>query len=550
MTMLILLFIAFWTRMFRDRVNLLILPIILLLLSGVYLTGLSDKIGAFTGLTFFKTPLPQELILDYQTAKTVTWQSLKSHPVFGSGPGTFLANFTKFKPIEFNESRFWNIRFDKAPNQLLEMVGTTGILGILSYLLLTGIFLLIGFIFFSKKRLETLADKYPISDRRHPISVLPLILAWLSLFVAQFVYLNNTVLSFYFWLFMALGVVAWQKAGDGPLKKISFSFKKLPEVGLVINILLLILVFVIAGLFYLGGRFYLAEIKFRQPAANNQELIQKLEKAVNLNSYRENYRRVLSQVYLNGAWIEARKPQEEQNVQLLQALAAGSIQQARLATVLSPNLVTAWENLGAIYCDARGLVGGTLPFALEAFAKASELEPTNPFFYRERCRLNLISEEKNWDETVGYCQKAIDLKPNYLDAHIQLALAYEQKGDLEEALKQMESALDKLKGVSFQRGSALAGAATEIYFQLGRLHFNLNHIDDAIRMFEQAVIITPQYANARYALALSYQTKNRLQDALTQLQIVDQLVPGNEDVKARIEQLQQMVQPSVQPEGQ
>ena len=534
--MLVLLLIAFWTRLFKERVNLLILPIILLLISIVGLTGFITKAKISTGLDFLSTPLPQEIILDFQTANTITWQTLKEYPVFGSGPGTFLANFTKFKPNEFNQSQFWNIRFDKGPSHLIEMVGTGGILSILSYLLLIGIFLLIILVFFSRKKLAALKG-----DNQHPILLLSLILVWLSLLIAQFVYLQNTVLAFFFWFFMALAAVVWQEV-QGKYRKISFSFKKLPEVGLVINVLLLILVFALLGLFYMGGRFYWAEVKFRQPVVDNQQLVQNLEKTVNLNGSRENYRRALSQIYLINAWAEARKPAEEQNIQLLQALAAGSIQQARLASVLSPNLVATWENLGAIYRDSQGLVGGTLPFALESFTKATELEPTNPFFFRERCRLNLISEEKDWDETIGYCQKAIDLKPNYLDAHIQLALVYEQKGDLEETLNRLKGALDRLRGVSFQRGSSLAGAAAEIYFQLGRVHFNLEQFDEAVNMFEQSVIVMPEYANARYALALSYQVKGRLEHALTQYQIVNQLVPDNEEVLARIQQLEGQIQ--------
>ena len=539
LVMLVLLVMAIWKGLFRERVNLLLLPIILLIISGV--CGIADFEQKITQ-DLFANPLPQEVILDYQTAYSVTWQGLKEQPVLGSGPGTFLADFTKFKPVEFNEARFWNIRFDKGPSHLMEMVGTSGILGILSYLLLIGVFLLVMFLGWQK------SNSYPISDNRHPapILLLPLILAWLSLLVAQFVYLQNTVLSFYFWLLMALIVIIWQRSQDKPVKKISFSFEKLPEVGLMFNVLLLILVFALTALFYLGGRFYLADLKFSQSvlAVNNQELVEKLEKTVNLNKYRENYRRALSQAYLNGAWQELRKPAEEQRIQLLQAYASGSIQQARTATQLSSRLVMTWENLGMIYRDARGLVGGTLPFALESFAKALELEPNNPLFYRELCRLNLISQEKDWDETLNYCQRAIDLKENYLDAHVQLALVYEQKGDLEAALGQMEAVLDKLKGVSFQRGSALAGAATEIYFQLGRLHFNLNHIDEAIKMFEQSVIIMPNYANARYGLSVSYQVNGRLQDALIQLAIVDQLAPGNQEIIAAIQALQAQLQPT------
>lgn len=538
--MLLLLLMAFWTRLFKERVDLLILPIILLLISAIGLTGFLTKAKGATGLDFLSTPLPQEIILDYQTANTITQQTLREYPILGSGPGTFLANFAKFKPDEFNQNQFWNIRFDKGPSHLMEMVGVSGILSILSYLLLISIFLLIILIFFSRKKLAALKgdNQYP----RHPILLLSLILVWLSLLIAQFVYLQNTVLAFFFWFFMALAVVVWEEA-QGKYEEISFSFKELPEVGLVINVLLLILFFALLSLFYMGGRFYWAEVKFRQPVADNQQLIQNLEKTVNLNGYRENYRRALSQIYLINAWTEARKPTEEQNIQLLQVLATGSIQQARLASLLSPNLVATWENLGAIYRDSQGLVGGTLPFALESFTKATELEPTNPFFFRERCRLNLISEERDWDETIGYCQKAIDLKPDYLDAHIQLALVYEQKGDLEEAVKRLRGALDKLKGVSFQKGSALAGAAAEIYFQLGRVYFNLEQFDEAVNMFEQSVIVMPEYANARYALALSYRVKGRLEDALTQYQIVNQLVPGNEEVLARIQQLTAQLTP-------
>ncbi|MBU2472932.1 tetratricopeptide repeat protein, partial [Patescibacteria group bacterium] len=117
------------------------------------------------------------------------------------------------------------------------------------------------------------------------------------------------------------------------------------------------------------------------------------------------------------------------------------------------------------------------------------------------------------------------------------ALVFEEKGDLEKAVQQMESILDKLKGVSFQRGSDLANAATEIYFQTGRLYFNLNRTAEAIRMFEQSVIVNPNYANARYALGLSYMANKRNNDALIQFQIIDQLIPGNENIQALIQQL-------------
>ena len=535
--MLFLLVMAFWTRLFKDKVNILLLPIILLLISGFYVTGFNANVGVLDGISSLDNVLPQEPILDYQTSRFVAWQTLKDSPVLGSGPATFMSDFVKYKPMEFNNSDFWNIRFNMASDQITEMVGTTGILGTLSYLLIIFVFLLIMFLSLQRLRKRHQSKSLKLDESREIVSALPFFLAWLALVAAQFVYHQNTALSFYFWLFTALGIIGWQKIESTPSKQFSFSFKKMPEVGLVINVVLLILVFVLVGLFYLGGQFYLADVEFREAVSNNEDVVQKIEKVVNLNKYRENYRRTLSQVYLINAWNEVNKPQAEQDMQFLQALSSGSIEQAREATVLSPNSVFTWENLGVVYRDARGLIGGTLPFALESFAKATELEPNNPTFFRERCRINLISEEKDWDETIGYCQKAIELKSNYLDAHVQLALAFEEKGDLEKAVQQMETILNKLKGVSFQRGSDLANAATEIYFQTGRLYYNLSRITEAIRMFEQSVIVNPDYANARYALGLSYMTNKRNSDALAQFQIIDQLVPGNENIQALIQQL-------------
>lgn len=528
---LFLLIITFWTRVFRDNTNLLMLPIILFLVSAFYLTGFDARVGFLDDVLFVGADIPHELVLDSKTSKTVTWQSVKDYPVLGSGQGTYMNDFVKFKPVEFNQSNFWNIRFDKSPSHLMEVIGTTGILGILSYLPILFIFLLI-----MSLSLRRMRGKDKIANREKLV-ILPFFLGWLALAAGQFVYMQNTALSFYFWFFTALGIVGWQKIQSIPYRKLTFSFKKMPEIGLVMNIMLLIIAFAIAGLFYLGGTFYYADTLFKQPSETNEDLLLKMEKIVNLNGYRENYRRALSQVYLINAWNEANKPQEEQNIQLLQLLATGSIDQARKATILSPNSISTLENLGNIYRDSAGLVGGTIPFALEAFAKANELEPNNPFLYRERCRLGLTSEEKNWDETVSYCQRAVELKENYLDAHIQLALVYEEKGDLEKAVEQMEAILSKLKGVSFQRGSDLAGAATEIYFQLGRLYFNLNRAEEAIPMFEQAVIITPNYVNARYALGLSYQADGRDKDALIQYQIIDQVVPNNENIRALIDQI-------------
>lgn len=525
-SMFLTLVVAFWMGLPRPRLGWLLTPLTLLLIALLYLAGIAGGLGWAGGTLILDTGLPQEIILDSSVSWQIAWQSVKTYPVLGSGPATFLANFARFKPEIMNSGQFWNIRFDSASNHILNLLSTTGWLGLLSYLFMTIIFVLIVFQALRKNR-----QRKAVLER--PDLLLAAIVGWAALLTAQFVYPQNIVLVFFFWLFMALSVVLWQREAVLKGKESKLLFKNVPEIGLVLNVILLLVVFAAAGAYYLGGQFYLADVWFRQSleSSDNDEALRHLERAVDWNQYRNNYRRALSTSYLNLALLENAEPAEERDVDYLQSLMSQAIQQAKTAASMSPNMVGAWENLGLIYINSRGLVNGTLPFALNALAKASELEPANPLFWQERCRLVLGQDSGDWSQAIDYCQTAIKLKPNNLDAHIQLALAYEKQGDAQEALRRMETTLGQLRGVSFARGSALADAAAEIYFQLGRLHFNLEHLDEAMNMLEQAVVVVPGHINARFSLGTAYQAKGKTNDAFTQFKILDEIIPGNEQVE-------------------
>jgi len=143
-TMLALLLFAFWSRIFAARVNILLIPIILVLISCLGLAIETRTVLSATpqeqSLSQVLANLPQEVILDYQTAGQVTLGAIKKYSPLGSGLGTFSHDFSLFLPGEFNQNRFWNIRFDKAPAHLLEMTATTGVLGLLGYLAMIGLF--------------------------------------------------------------------------------------------------------------------------------------------------------------------------------------------------------------------------------------------------------------------------------------------------------------------------------------------------------------------------------------------------------------------------
>ena len=532
-TMLLLLVFAFWSRLFREKVNILLVPILLIIISII---GLSSDIRyPISKISPSIVNIPREVSLDYSVANHIVWESIKKFPLFGSGIGTFYHNFCLFKPKEFNQSLAWNIRFDKAPNHIMEIISTTGILGILSYLAIIGMFALL-----MVRGLRKLKKEPNYTKEKSSFCFLPVFLTWLSLFVAQFVYIQNSTLGFCFFLFMGLSLVELRKI-IGIKSRIKFSFSKWPELGLIAGTVLIVIAIVVVGLFYMGGRFYLAEAKVIKALRTQRENIENLEEIVNLNPYRSNYRIFLSRGYL--AWVlnEAQKKKEKQNVGLMRGYIASSIAQGKRATEISPNFVNTWENLGIIYRDLRLLTQGADKWAIESFKKALELEPNNPVLCAEIGKIyaaKAVPKAKDFQENITKAiekfNRAVELKSDYLDPKIQLALTEEKKGDIDKAIKRLEEILV---------GQPLRDPLQiEALFQLGRLYFNSGKTDASINIFNGIVRLVPNHLNSHYALAIAYEKKKMFDKAVEELEIVLKLNPDNEVVKKRLEGLKKKIE--------
>src|SRR3990172_3299207 len=86
--------------------------------------------------TFLNRSFPQEVTLDLRNSWSVSATSFRQKPFWGSGPSTFLSDFTRYKPLRFNQSQLWTIRFDKPLNEYLLTFAEEGLIGILAWLIL------------------------------------------------------------------------------------------------------------------------------------------------------------------------------------------------------------------------------------------------------------------------------------------------------------------------------------------------------------------------------------------------------------------------------
>ena len=501
--------VALTKRMFKEDVNKLLLPLLLIILAGVFI--FVNTSGLQTLL--FKYQLPKEQVLNQSTSFLVGFkaatENIKSG-FLGSGIGTWHYDFSKFKPTAFNQSILWQIRFDRAGSEVAEIIGNTGFLGLLSYLILIGMFLMISYIFLQQNR-----------------GGLTLFLTFLAVLVGQFVYYQNTILAFVFWLILGLSVVNWQK----PVKEKIISLKTFPELSLIFSALLIVFAIMILGGYFFAAKFYLADINYKNALGENRT--QKLQTAAGLNPYQSQYKIVLARDYLSKIAAENQKAADQRDqtaltldVHLAITFAKGGQvgdTYIKGATELSPNRVAAWETAGMIYRDIQGVASGALEWGIKSFEKAITLEPANPVLHTELGKLYLISADK--DKARTEYTKAVELKSDYTDAAIQLALMYEGENNLTEAIRQMETL------------AANYPFDAEVLFQAGRLCFNDNQIDKAISYFEAVVNLMPNHSNGHYSLGVAYQKKGQTSKAVQEFEKVLELNPGNQDVQAKLDQL-------------
>jgi len=505
LTLLCFLGFAFWKRIFKENVNRLSLSIFFLLICLIFIlfNPLQNLLPQNSNLS----NLPKEVLLSQDTIWSINWQALKEHPVLGSGLGNFSYAFSKFKPESFLQTNLWQIRFDRAGSHMAEIIGTTGILGTLSYFLLLAMFLMISWVIIATKKLT---GGYPLQ--------IPLFLALVALLIGQFVFYQNMVLGFSFWLLLALSVVSWQRES----KCREYAFKDFPEVGLIFSVVFWVILIGFAFLCFNLGKYYLADVHYRSYLQEPNK-IEVLEKAAKLADKRTTYHIVLARAYLLKFGAEAAQPSPDN--QVIGNMVALAVQEGKTAAGLSPNRVSSQETLGVIYRDIRGVAQGALGWGIKSFEKAAELEPKNPVLLTELGKLKL--SENKIEEAKSLFVRALELMPEYIDANLQMSLIDESQERSEQAVERLETLVQ------------LYPFSSEVLFQLGRLYFNSGKIDEAIDLFQQIIKFAPNHANAHYSLGLAYEKKGQKDAALEEFEKVLKLNPGNEDIMKKIEQLKE-----------
>lgn len=436
-------------------------------LTGATLVLAYLPMGNVNKLQVLEANFPKEIQLPFSVSWKISASAFRDAPFLGTGPSSYLFNFSEYKPAEFNTQDYWSFSFDSAYNEFLQVLGTLGIFGFVAVLALCLVVL-------NTSRRNISLDAAADEDDSTHLLLPSLSVAGVVAIVLLAIH-ATTLVSLVVTLFIFAVLMVSQRSVREKVTELSMGIKASTsgntQFDLLPVIAFIVYVIAIVPVMYQTGTTALADYYHRQALvqANKSGTVtyQDLQKAETLNPYIDLYRVDMAQTNfaLANALAAQKGPTQDnqkgsltdQDKSTIQTLLSQAIAEARVGVVLSPLSARNWEVLAAIYRNISGVAQNALAFSLDAYGRAIQLDPINPAL-----RVNvggIYYGAKNYALATRYFTDAANLKPDYANAYYNLAIALRDSNDLTNAAlvaQQLVNLLGKnTKTTDYQTANAL-----------------------------------------------------------------------------------------------
>ncbi len=508
------------------------------LLTSTILIGIALIALFINTQSLLQASLPRDITLPVRDGAQILWKSAQQTPLFGSGQATFDLVFGKDRPLSFNDTSLWQLRFLRSSNEWFQLVPTVGVLATLSFLGMVVLFLF---------RIFRAALRLKPDDPAWRAGTTTLIGGTMVVAVSIFSTFNF-FLAFLFWLFLAVGTVVTQNGTASDVKvadrKTGSSFAASLSFSLVV---ILGIVFL-----YFAGRFWYADVLVARAnaAIAKQEQLDtvraSLSRSIELNPYEQSTYFDLAQNFLVQAQLGAQA--EKPDVNQLRTFISGSVAAAQSGVDRYASYGGTYEAVSTIYRDIDALTGAISEETLQAFTKATELEPKNPQLLMNLGSYYLAVAQKEQQTTTKdgkpdeaaaaradealvkakeVYTRATTLKRDFLDAQLNIALVLRLQKKGTEAVTMLEDLAAK---------NALD---TDVLFNLAENYRIDQREDDALELYQRIVSIFPGHSDAHFRLAEIYEQKGQIDQAIAELETVKRLNPDNKDVADQLKTLKE-----------
>jgi tetratricopeptide (TPR) repeat protein len=448
-----------------------------------------------------------------------TWQSTvsvaKNTPnqkvALGVGPDLFSRAWNANKPDGVNSTDFWNTDFSYGVGIIPTFLITTGIIGLLVWLIY-----LIFFVYLGVKNLFRRGSD-PFSLYLKISSFFIALYLWL----VSILYVPGLVSFALAFIFSGLFIASLYR--EGLLRERAVSYVRDSRKGFAaILFLIIILIAAITWGYFISEKVLASVYANAAAAALNGNNIQAAEtydlRAIN-NDRNPAYYRFLAQIEINR--LNQLLNQPGGSADAVRAQFQNVLNNAILAANTAISLdKTDYQNylaLGSVYETVIPLgLSGAADQATTNYQEALKRNPQNPGIYLALARV--AAANKNFDKAKEYIIQALKLKNNYLDAVNLLYQIDLAEGNNQAAVNDLSAA------------AAISPNNPNVYFQLGVLDYTFGNYQTAAAALNQAITLVPNYADAKYYLGLSYYKLGRTADAISIFEDLAAKNPSNQAV--------------------
>lgn len=431
-------------------------------------------------------------VTDSFVIRKIVWQGAVElgfrYPFFGTGVETFAYAYNFVRPALHNLTSEWDFTYNKAHNEYLNFLATTGFFGLGCYTLFILSVILLGLK--KMKILISSINQSTAGQTEFKIKILSLILfaSWFSILITNFFGFSTTAINLYFYLIPAVLIIlksnyparlASQAEAGGQLPNYQLQFNK---INLWQKFLLIIPLLIVIFSFYFTLSYFLADIYYAkaetyQSLEDYNQAIEYYSKALSLKKDHV-YQDKLSRALANQAILlslsntknsggssldkqvqsvekkdsskESQKSLEEINklLKLSENFNLFSLRSSPFNTVYWKTRASNYSLFYQMTFDKK-----YLETALESLKAAGKHSPTDPrLFYSQSILLSLLlSEEKDKNKIEDYKKKiikaldaAVVLKNDYRDAYFAKATYLKQFGRKKEAKSAFEYILKNI----------------------------------------------------------------------------------------------------------
>jgi tetratricopeptide (TPR) repeat protein len=424
----------------KKSLSLFLIPVVVTLLTAAL--AFAPLPGGLGGLSKIEANFPREIQLPFAVSWKVSASAFRDAPFLGTGPSTYLYNFTSYKPLEFNQQPYWNVSFDTASDEFLQILGTLCIFGVIALA-----FICLVILNNVRKNISVSTKEADTKDATNILlpavaisGVVSIVL--LAIHATTLISLVISLLIFAILMVSQKTIREKEMALSMGIKASTSDNKQFDLFPIIVFVIFLVAaVPVLVQTYNAVAADYYHRQALVQASKNGTLTYQNLQKAESLNPYIDLYRVDMAQTNfaLANALAAQKGPSKanpkgsltDQDKKTIQTLLSQSINESRASVALAPRSSRNWEVLASIYRNIAGVAQNALVYSLDSYGRAIQRDPLNPAL-----RVNvggIYYSIKNYDLAIRFFSDAANLKPDYANAYFNLAIALRDKGDFTNA---------------------------------------------------------------------------------------------------------------------